>query len=69
MRVREWKKEDRRITAQVYKDSTYSVSDVGGEKLFQIQTRASSGAVCQTVQFDRDRAAELIDILKKEFEL
>ena len=69
MRIREWKKEDRRITDQVYKDSTYSVSDVGGVRLFQIQTRASSGAVCQTMQFDRERAAELIDILKKEFEL
>ncbi len=69
MRIREWKKEDRRITAQVYKDSTYSVSDVGGERMFQIQTRTPGGSVCQVIQFDRDRAAELIDILKKEFEL
>ena len=69
MRIREWRKEDRRFKYQEFKDSSYSVSDVGGERMFQIQTRASSGAVCQVIQFDRERAAELIDILKKEFEL
>ena len=69
MRIREWRKEDRRFKYQEFKDSSYSVSDVGGERMFQIQTRTPGGSVCQVIQFDRDRAAELIDILKKEFEL
>lgn len=43
-----------------------------GEKLFQIQTYGSKGrnaSAKQTIQFDKQRAAELIDILKREFGL
>lgn len=51
---------------------TYSSTVVGGEKLFQIQTygaEGSTGSAKQTIQFDKQRTLELIDILKKEFNL
>ena len=69
MRVNEWKKDTRSISLQDVRPTTYSVAQLGSERLFQIQTYSRSGNVCQTIQFDRDRAAELVDILKREFHL
>ena len=41
----------------------------GGEKLFQIQTYGLDGTVKQIIQFDKQRAAELVGILEQEFGL
>ena len=69
MRVKEWVKEDRDFSRQDYRETSYSVGELGGERMFQIQTRSAKGAVTQTIQFDRTRAQELAEILKKEFDL
>ena len=60
------------IKTEDVRETTYSSTIVGGEKLFQIQTygaEGSTGSAKQTIQFDKQRALELIDILKKEFNL
>ena len=67
-------KENRNFRKQASGEATYSTAVLGGEKIFQIQTYGSSdrqmkGVVSQTIQFGRDQAIELIQILKKEFAL
>lgn len=72
MFVEKWEKENRNFRKQDSRDTTYSITVIGDEKLFQIQTygaEGSTGGAKQTIQFDKKRAAELIDILKMEFSL
>lgn len=72
MFVDKWEQENRNFRKQDIRDTTYASTVVEGEKLFQIQTygaEGSTGSVKQTIQFDKQRAQELIDILKKEFNL
>ena len=68
MFVDKWEKENRNFRKQDVRETTYSSTVVGGEKLFQIQTygaEGSTGSAKQTIQFDKQRALELIEILKK----
>ena len=72
MRVTKWEHENRTIRKQGAADTTYSSAIVDGERIFQIQTYGSptrkvKGEVSQVMQFDKARAVELIEILKKEF--
>lgn len=70
MFVNEWKPENRNFRKQEVRETTYSITMVGNEKLFQIQTYGAEGSTAsakQTIQFDKERAAELVDILKREF--
>ncbi len=70
MFVNKWEKEERAFRKQDVRRTTYSVGIVEGEKLFQIQTYGVDGdGAKQTIQFDRKRAIELIDTLKKELNL
>ena len=72
MFVEKWEKENRNFRKQDSRETSYSSTVLYGEKLFQIQTyglEGSSGSAKQTIQFDRQRAEELICILKKEFDL
>lgn len=72
MFVNKWEKENRNFRKQDVRETSYSTTVVGSEKLFQIQTYGTggrNGGAKQTVQFDKQRAVELIDILKKEFNL
>lgn len=72
MFVNRWEKETRYFRKQDNRKTTYSSTVVDGEKLFQIQTygaEGSTGGAKQTIQFDKQRAVELIDILKQEFNL
>ena len=72
MFVNEWKTERRNFRKQEARETTYSVTIVGNEKLFQIQTYGTEGSTAsakQTIQFDRERAVELVEILKREFGL
>ena len=54
--------------------SSYSVFDINGEKYFQIDTYGSPdrkilGKISQTIQFDKDVAKKIIEILSKEFNI
>lgn len=72
MFVKKWEKETRNFRKQDIRDTSYSTTEIHGEKLFQIQTYGPEGSTAgakQTIQFDKQRAVELIDILKKEFNL
>ena len=74
MRVMKWEKENRLLRRQDAAETTYSTAVIDGERIFQIQTFGSSnrkikGVASQTMQFDRQRAIELIEILKQEFSL
>ena len=72
MFVNRWERENRNFRKQDIRETTYSSTVVGGENLFQIQTygaEGSTGSAKQTIQIDKQRAQELIDILKKEFNL
>lgn len=72
MLVNKWEREDRNFRKQEVRETTYSSTVIDGDKLFQIQTygaAGSTGGAKQTIQFDKQRAIELIDILKKEFNL
>lgn len=72
MFVNKWEKESRNFRKQDARETTYSSAIVDGDKLFQIQTYGavgSSGSAKQTIQFDKRRALELIDILKREFNI
>ena len=72
MFVDNWEYENRNIRKQDIRETTYSSTVVDGEKLFQIQTygaEGSTGSAKQTIQFDEQRAQELIDILKREFNI
>lgn len=55
-------------------DSTYTVFVLKGKKYFQLDTYGSTdrkyvGKVSQSIQFDKDTANNLIELLKHEFEL
>lgn len=70
MFVNSWEKADHEFRKQEVRETTYAVSIVHGEKLFQIQTYGAQGIAAsakQIIQFDKERAVELIDILKTEF--
>lgn len=72
MFVEKWEKENRNFRKQDVRETSYSVTEIYGEKLFQIQTYGSEGSTAgakQTIQFDKKRASELIDILRTEFNL
>lgn len=74
MRVMKWEKENRLLRRQDTAETTYSTAVIDGECIFQIQTfgpssRKIKGVASQTMQFDRQRAIELIEILKQEFSL
>ena len=74
MLVDKWEKEQRNFRKQNSGATTYSVDSFNGEKIFQIQTygsptRQAKGIASQTLQFNKQQAIELIDILKKEFAL
>ena len=65
-------KESRNFRKQAPGEATYSVSTFGNEKIFQIQTygspeRQAKGVASQTIQFDKQQAYELIELLRKEF--
>jgi thymidylate kinase len=55
--------------------STYtSFTNKAGEKFFQIDTYGSSnrqiqGKISQSIQFDREAATEIINLLKNEFKI
>lgn len=72
MRIEKWEKETRTLRRHDAAAATYASALVNGERLFQIQTYGSEtrqmrGVVSQVIQFDRVQAAELIEILKREF--
>jgi len=72
--IDKWEKEERNIKIQGPAATKYSVSDVQGEKLFQIsmygsENRKEKGSASQTVQLNKKSAMELIIILMKEFSL
>lgn len=70
MFVQEWKKESRDFKKQDIRETTYSVTHIGNEKLFQIRTygeKGIPGGAKQIIQFDKERAMELVSILLKEF--
>ena len=69
MFVDKWGKEVRNFRKQNGRETTYSVTVTGGEKLFQIQTYVLDGTVKQIIQCDKQRAAELVGILEQEFGL
>lgn len=69
MFVQEWKK-THEFKRQEIRETTYSVAQIGDEKLFQIQTygtQGSSAGAKQIIQFDKERAMELVKILMNEF--
>ena len=60
------------IHEKVY--TTFSSFDMSGEHYFQIDMYGRSdrelpGKISQSIQFDRETASYLIDLLKKEFDL
>jgi hypothetical protein len=74
MLVKSWGKECRNIRKQESGETTYTVADVAGEKLFQIQTygspeRKAKGTVNQTIQFTKEQGVELVEILKRELNI
>ncbi len=72
MLVKEWIRESRDIRKQDVRETTYTSAVVNHEKLFQIQTYGldgSAGSAKQTIQFNKEQAAELVEILKREFDL
>lgn len=70
MFVKDWKYEARNFRKQEIRETTFSTMIIGDEKIFQIQTYGPKGSDCgakQTIQFDKDRAVQLVDILRREF--
>jgi len=72
--VKKWVKETRNFHLQGPAETTYSTNIIGNKKLFQITTygsesRAKKGDASQLIQFDKDKAIELIEILKSEFNI
>ncbi len=54
--------------------ATYTVFEVEGKKYFQIDTfgreeRKIPGKTSQSIQFDRETAEYLLDLLKREFNI
>lgn len=72
MFVSKLEKESRKIRKQATGRTTYSTMIIDGEKLFQIQSYSGSGltdGAKQTMQFNKNGAEQLIEILKEEFNL
>ena len=74
MLINKLPKEARNFRKQSIGEASYSVGYFEGETIFQIQTygspdRQAKGVASQTIQFDKTQAAELIVLLKKEFNL
>lgn len=72
MFVGKWEKESKGIRKQEVRETTYSTAIIDDEKLFQIQTYGAEGSTAsakQIIQFDREKAIELIEILKNEFNI
>lgn len=72
--VNRWEKVEKNIRKQEQAETTYSVSIVNDEKLFQINmygssTRQNKNSASQIVQFNKQLAEELINILKTEFNI
>lgn len=70
--VNKWVKETRNFRLQAAAETTYSTNIVGNKKIFQItaygsENRDKKGDASQMIQFDKERAIELIGILKQEF--
>ena len=60
------------IHTKVY--TTYTAFEVDGKKYFQIDTYGKSGRempekISQSIQFDKDSAQFLVELLRKEFDL
>ncbi len=54
--------------------ATYTVFEMDGEKYFQIDTygkneREMPEKISQTIQFDKESAKFIVELLKKEFDL
>lgn len=54
--------------------ATYTVFEMDGEKYFQIDTygkneREMPKKISQTIQFDKESAKFIVELLKKEFDL
>ena len=72
MFVEKWEMEQKDIRKQEIRQTTYSTGIIDGKRIFQIQTYGGAGSTSsakQIIQFDRDRAIELIRILSSEFGL
>lgn len=70
MRVESWEHEDVAFRLQDFRETTWSVDHENGETYFTIRTYGpNGGSAKQIVQFNRERAIELVDILKKEFSI
>ena len=72
MFVGKWEKENKDFRKQEERETSYSVTFVDTEKIFQIQTYGPKGYEAgpkQVIQFDKKRAMQLIDILRKEYNL
>ena len=60
------------IHTKVY--TTYTALEADGQKYFQIDTYGKSGRempekISQSIQFDKDSAQFLVELLRKEFDL
>jgi hypothetical protein len=60
------------IHTKVY--TTYTAFEADGQKYFQIDTYGKSGRempekISQSIQFDKDSAQFLVELLRKEFDL
>lgn len=70
MRVEKWEKGDIAFREQETRETTWTVDDYEGERFFTIRTYGpNGGSAKQIIQFDRQRATELVDILTKQFDL
>ena len=72
MFVNDWKYETRNFRKQEIRETTYSTGIIEDEKIFQIQTYGTKGSTVgakQTIQFDKERAIQLIEILCREFNI
>ncbi|MEE1274649.1 MAG: hypothetical protein UHI81_09150 [Olegusella sp.] len=70
MRVKGWEHENVTFRLQDFRETTWSTDYEDGETYFTIRTYGpNGGSAKQIVQFDRERAIELIEILKKEFSI
>ena len=65
------KREKERNSVQEKVDTTYSTFIQDGRKYFQIDTYTHGGreSASQYIQLDKDNAIQLIELLKKEFDL
>jgi len=73
-KIQNFEYEERNIKDQEIVKTTYSLSSVNDERVFQINTygrstRIIEGNPSQIIQFNKTTAIELIKILKKEFKI